>query len=91
MSIPLCHPLLQLPQQVFVELIQLRQVVQDLTEGPLIHHWLPILTGCLGNSIPEVLQRHTALNPTHTDSRKGWHKNTTKCAAAGQEHRVIIS
>lgn len=56
--LPVCHPLLQLPQQVSVQLVELWQVIQDLAEDPLINHRLPILTGCLGNSIPEVLERH---------------------------------
>ena len=91
MCLPVCHPLLQLPQQVSVELVQLGQVVQDLTEDPLIHHRLPILTGRLGNSIPEVL----------SDTQGEWfhylrvwvqggvtHDNILSCSLTGTHHKV---
>lgn len=70
MCLPVCHSLLQLPQQVSVELVQLWQVVQDLAEDPVVHHRFPILTGRLGNSIPKVLERRRAASKrlalTHT-------------------------
>lgn len=59
--IPVCDSLLQLSEQVPVELVELRQVVEDLAQDALLHHRLPVLTGRLGNRIPEVLQGHKGL------------------------------
>lgn len=56
-SVPVCDSLLQLSQKVLVELIELRQVVEDLIQHPLLHHRLPTGTSRLGNRIPEVLSR----------------------------------
>lgn len=71
--------LLQLSQQVFVELVQLRQVVQDLIEDPLIHHRLSILTGCLGNCIPKVLKGHTWVLNSVVSKQKHTHTHTWSC------------
>lgn len=92
--LPVCHSLLQLSQQVFVELVQLRQVVQDLTEDPLIYHRLPILTGCLGNGIPKILERDAWVNSdkalhTHRHSWAGWKWHmTTNFTTTDQEHLI---
>lgn len=57
MCVPVSDSLLQLSQQVLVELVELRQVIQDLIQHPLLHHRLPTGTGRFGNRIPEVLSR----------------------------------
>ena len=51
-------PVLELPQQVSVELVELGQVVQDLTQNPLLNHRLSVLTRRLGNGVTEVLHSH---------------------------------
>lgn len=53
--LPFGHSLLQLPQQVLVELVELRQVVEYLVEETLLDHRLPVLTRCCGHSATEVL------------------------------------
>lgn len=76
--LPLGHPLLQLPQQVPVELVELRQVVEDLAEDPLVHHRLSVLPARRGNRVPEVLRRQAGGDDevivdthTHAQRRKG--------------------
>ena len=49
------HSLFQFLQEIPVELVQLRQVVQDLVKNPVLNHGLPELPGCMGYSTPEVL------------------------------------
>lgn len=48
--------MLQLSQQVLVELVELRQVVEDLVEETLLDHWLPVVTRRCGHGVAEVLQ-----------------------------------
>lgn len=54
--LPFGHSLFQLPQQVLVELVELRKVVEDLVEETLLDHRLPVLTGRCGHSATKVLQ-----------------------------------
>lgn len=53
--LPAQHSFLQFLQEIPVELIQLRQVVQDLVKDPVLNHGLPELPGRVGYSTPEIL------------------------------------
>lgn len=53
--LPVRHSILQFFQEIPVELVQLRQVIQDLIQDPVLNHWFPKLSGSMGNSIPEIL------------------------------------
>lgn len=54
-ALPALHSFLQFLQEIPVELIQLRQVVQDLVKEPVLNHGLPELPGCMGYGTPEIL------------------------------------
>lgn len=71
--LPFGHSLLQLSQQVPVELVELRQVVEDLVEETLLDHGLPILTRCSGHSAAEVLLgQRTMLMKRDIRETLGW-------------------
>lgn len=54
-ALPALHSFLQFLQEIPVELIQLRQVVQDLVKEPVLNHGLPELPGRMGYGTPEIL------------------------------------
>ncbi len=54
--LPVSNPLLQLSQQVTVELVQLRQMTQDLVQDLLVDYGFPCLTGGLQYRFTEILQ-----------------------------------
>lgn len=54
--LPFGHSLFELSQQVLVELIELRQVVEDLVEETLLDHRLPVVTRRCRHCATEVLQ-----------------------------------
>lgn len=71
--LPFGHSLLQLSQQVLVELVELRQVVEDLVEETLLDYRLPVLTRRSGHSATEVLQgQRTMLMKRDTGEPLGW-------------------
>ena len=53
--VPFGHSVLQLSEQILVQFIELREVVQDLVEKTLLNHRLPTLTRRRGHRITEVL------------------------------------
>lgn len=55
-ALPFGHSLLQLPQQVPIEFVELWEVVEDLVEVTLLDHGLPVLTRRFVHGATEVLQ-----------------------------------
>jgi len=64
--VPFGYALLQFSQQVLVEFVELREVVQNLVEKTLLDHRLPTLTSRRGHGVTEVLRIRSS--PTDQES-----------------------
>lgn len=54
-GVPFGYSLLQLSEEVVVEFVELREVVQNLVEKTLLDHRFATLTRCCGYGVTEVL------------------------------------